>query len=79
MTRALARDNHNLAMPEGNTGGVRRGVLGVARIATEKIIPAVRRGQTNVVAAVASRSAGRARAVAARFAIPRAYGSLGDR
>ena len=62
-------------MPQSNTERVRWGILGVARIATEKLIPAIQKGQTGVVAAIASRSANKARAAAAHFAIPRAYGS----
>jgi predicted dehydrogenase len=54
---------------------VRWGILGVAKIATEKVIPAIGKGQTGVVAAIASRAADKARAAALRFAIPRAYGS----
>ena len=54
---------------------VRWGILGVAKIAMEKVIPAIGKGQTGVVAAIASRAADKARAAALRFAIPRAYGS----
>jgi predicted dehydrogenase len=54
---------------------IRWGVLGVARIATEKVIPAMQRGQWSEVAAIASRDLGKARAAAARLGIPKAYGS----
>src|SRR5450759_888225 len=54
---------------------VRWGILGAARIASEKIIPAIAAGSTGVVVAIASRSLDKARAAAARFAIPRAFGS----
>src|ERR1700690_1864157 len=61
---------------------IRWGVLGVAKIALDKIIPAIQAGQTGRVVAIASRSIDKARAAAARFSIPRAYGSyeelLGD-
>jgi predicted dehydrogenase len=53
----------------------RWGVLGVAKIALDKIIPAIQTGHTGRVVAIASRSMGKAEAAAARFAIPRAYGS----
>jgi predicted dehydrogenase len=50
-------------------------VLGAARIATEKVIPAMQRGRWSEVTAIASRDAGRARAVAAPLGIPKSYGS----
>jgi predicted dehydrogenase len=49
--------------------------LGVAKIALEKLIPAIGKGKTGVVAAIASRSVEKARAAAARFGIARSYGS----
>src|ERR1700756_1210472 len=57
---------------------IRWGVLGVARIATEKVIPATQRSEFGEVAALASRDAGRGQAAAARLGIPRAYGSYDD-
>jgi len=54
---------------------IRWGILGVAKIAVEKIIPAIQRGETGVVAAIASRSADKAQAAAARFGIAAAYGA----
>jgi predicted dehydrogenase len=54
---------------------IRWGVLGVAKIAVEKIIPAIQQGKTGVVAAIASRTLDKARAAATRFGIPRAWGS----
>jgi predicted dehydrogenase len=51
------------------------GVLGVARIATEKVIPAMQRGTRAEIAAIASRDLDKARAAAAMLAIPKAYGS----
>jgi predicted dehydrogenase len=57
------------------TTKVRWGVLGVAKIAVEKVIPAIARGQRGEVVAIASRDADKARAAAARLGIARAYGS----
>jgi predicted dehydrogenase len=57
---------------------VRWGVLGVAKIATEKVIPAMQRGRHSEVTAIASRNADKARAAAAALGIPKAYGSYDD-
>ena len=54
---------------------VRWGVLGVARIATLKVIPAMQAGQWTEVAAIASRDIMKARAAAGALHIPKAYGS----
>jgi predicted dehydrogenase len=54
---------------------VRWGVLGVARIATVKVIPAMQRGAFSEIVAIASRDGDRARRAAAELGIPRAYGS----
>jgi predicted dehydrogenase len=54
---------------------LRWGVLSTARIATEKVIPGMRRAMRADVVAIASRSAERARDVAARLGIPTGYGS----
>jgi predicted dehydrogenase len=54
---------------------VRWGVLGVAKIATTKVVPAMQRGAFSEVAAIASRDLAKARDAAGRLAIPRAYGS----
>jgi predicted dehydrogenase len=51
------------------------GVLGVAKIAVEKVIPALQRGEWSRVEAIASRSLEKAQAAAKRLGIPRAYGS----
>ena len=51
------------------------GVLGVARIAVEKVIPAMQRGRFSRVEAIASRSIEKAREAARKLGIPRAYGS----
>lgn len=54
---------------------IRWGVLGVARIATVRVIPAMQCGQLTEVAAIASRDAAKAREAAERLGIPKAYGS----
>jgi predicted dehydrogenase len=54
---------------------VKWGVLGVAKIATEKVIPAMQRGEVSEVAAIASRDPARARDAAETLVIARAYGS----
>lgn len=51
------------------------GVLGAARIATEKVIPAMQRSELSRVDAIASRNPERAAAAAGRLSIPTAYGS----
>jgi predicted dehydrogenase len=54
---------------------VRWGVLGAARIAREKVIPAMLKAEGVEVVAIASRSEAAARAVADALRIPRAHGS----
>ena len=54
---------------------VRWGVLGVAKIATEKVIPAMQRGRFSEVVAIASRDQDRATSAARRLNLSRAYGS----
>ncbi len=54
---------------------VRWGVLGAARIATVKVIPAMRKGRWSRVTAIASRDLAKAELAAAELGIPRAYGS----
>ena len=56
-------------------GKVRWGVLGAAKIAVEKVIPAMQRGQWSEVAALASRDSAKAARAAQSLGIPRAYGS----
>lgn len=51
------------------------GVLSTASIGQEQLIPNIQDSENGVVAAIASRNLDRAKAVAAQFAIPRAYGS----
>ena len=53
---------------------IRWGVLGVARIATEKVIPAMQQGTWSEVTAIASRDLAKAQTAAARLGIPKAYG-----
>jgi predicted dehydrogenase len=57
---------------------VRWGILGVARIATQKVIPAMQRGEWTEVQAIASRDLDKAREAAATLGIPKAYGSYDD-
>ena len=54
---------------------VRWGVLGVAKIATVKVIPAMRQCQHAEVAGIASRSLDRAQRAAQELGLPKAYGS----
>jgi predicted dehydrogenase len=51
------------------------GVLGVANIATEKVIPAMQRAERCDIAAIASRNESKAREAAERLGIARAHGS----
>jgi predicted dehydrogenase len=57
---------------------VRWGVLGVAKIAVEKVIPAMQRGRWSEVTAIASRDLAKARGAASRLGIPKAYGSYDE-
>jgi len=57
---------------------IRWGVLGTARIATAKVIPAMQRGADSQVAAIASRDRAKAEAAARALGIPRAHGSYDD-
>src|SRR5581483_5379495 len=54
---------------------VRWGILSTAKIAREKVIPAMQRGELSEVTAIASRDAERAAATARELDVPRAYGS----
>lgn len=54
---------------------IRWGVLGVANIAVQKVIPAMQQGGLTEVAAIASRDIGKAQQAASKLGIPRAYGS----
>jgi predicted dehydrogenase len=64
-------------MPTGDRQ-VRWGVLGTARIATERVVPALQRGALGRVAAIASRQIDRARRAASELRIPKAYGAYDD-
>ena len=57
---------------------VRWGVLSTAKIGLEKVIPAMQRGPSCEVVAIASRSSERAREAAAKLGISRAYGSYDE-
>ena len=57
---------------------VKWGVLGVANIAVEKVIPAMQRGEASEIAAIASRDLARACEAAERLGIGRAYGSYDE-
>ena len=54
---------------------VRWGILGVARIAVQNVIPAMQRGERVEIVAIASRDHAKAEAAALRLGIPKAYGS----
>jgi predicted dehydrogenase len=54
---------------------LRWGILSTAKIGTEKVIPAMQRGERCEVVAIASRDAQKARAAADRLGIPTAHGS----
>ena len=54
---------------------VKWGVIGVANIATRKVIPAMQRGEWTEIVAIASRDFQRAKQAASQLGIPRAYGS----
>lgn len=57
------------------TGKVSWGVLGVARIAVAKVIPAMQSGAVSRVNAIASRNIEKAKRAAAALGIERSYGS----
>jgi predicted dehydrogenase len=59
----------------GSRARLRWGVLSTANIATEKVIPGLRRSARGEVLGIASRHAGRAAETAARLGIPRSYGA----
>lgn len=54
---------------------IRWGVLGNAKIAREKVIPAMQQGEFSIVTALASRNPVKARPVAEGLGIPKVYGS----
>ncbi|MFL6415269.1 MAG: Gfo/Idh/MocA family protein, partial [Bryobacteraceae bacterium] len=53
----------------------RWGVLGVAGIALNRVIPAMRKSNSLEITAIASRDMGKARMASESLGIPRAYGS----
>jgi predicted dehydrogenase len=57
---------------------VRWGVLGVARIATTKVIPAMQRGELSEIVGIASRDRAKAEQAARALGIPKAYGSYAE-
>jgi predicted dehydrogenase len=57
---------------------LRWGVLGVAKIATQKVIPAMQRGTWSTVHGIASRDRAKAEAAARDLGIPKAYGSYDE-
>jgi predicted dehydrogenase len=54
---------------------VKWGVLGVAKIATTRVIPGMQKGEMCEMAGIASRDRGKAEAAARELGIPKAYGS----
>src|SRR5689334_24284642 len=54
---------------------VRWGVLGAARIAVNRVIPAMQNGTHSEIAGIASRDLARAQSTARELRIPKAYGS----
>src|SRR5258708_3680733 len=54
---------------------VRWGILGAARIATSKVIPAMQQGQLSEVTGIASRHRAKAENAARQLGIPKSYGS----
>lgn len=63
---------------DNGTKQIRWGVLGVARIATMKVIPAMQQCRFGHVAAIASRDLAKARKAAGELGIARAYGSYAE-
>jgi predicted dehydrogenase len=57
---------------------VRFGIISTAKIAGEKVIPAMQQGKLTRIEAIASRDLARAKEVAAQLGIPKAYGSYAE-
>lgn len=57
---------------------VRWGVLGAAKIAVEKVIPAMQKGEWSEITAIASRDLAKAEHTARELGIPKAYGSYDE-
>ena len=62
-------------MNSSTAGKVKWGVLGVASIATRKVIPGMQKGEWSEVAAIASRDPEKARSAACELGIAKSYGS----
>jgi predicted dehydrogenase len=60
------------------TRKVRWGVLGAARIAVNKVIPAMKLGEYSEITAIASRDVEKGRQAAMQLGIPKVYGSYED-
>src|SRR6201984_1288099 len=60
------------------TKKIKWGVLGVASIATRKVVPGMQKGACSEIVAIASRDLTRAQAAARELNIPKAYGSYED-
>ena len=54
---------------------LRWGILSTAKIGIERVIPAILESENGVIEAIASRNEAKAKEVAQRFAIPKAFGS----
>src|SRR6266478_6444751 len=54
---------------------VRWGIIGVAKIATAKVIPAMQHGEWCEISGIASRDLAKAQEAARELGIPKAYGS----
>src|SRR5579862_8399649 len=54
---------------------IRWGILGVAKVATTKVIPAMQRAENVEIGAIASRDLSKADGAAKQLGIPQAYGS----
>lgn len=65
----------NSPLSDSSIAPVRWGILGAARIAAAKTIPAMKASPWCQVQAIGSRDIGKARSMAAEFGIPSAYGS----
>ena len=57
---------------------IKWGILGTAKIAQEKVIPAMLKGKFTEITAIASRDLNRAQETAKKFGIPKAYGSYDE-
>jgi predicted dehydrogenase len=71
----MRANGNTIGAMTANQRKVRWGVLGVANIATEKVIPAMQHGDWSEVVAIASRDAGRAAAAARELGLARSHGS----